>query len=115
MAEFYEKFFAFKALTLPGDRIVELVSSNKSGSSIMLHPAAKSVKTGQVTVKLVFDVKDVEEFKAACRIKGLKFGSVHNTNGYSFANSKDPDKNSIQISSRKFLSKTVKSKSKKTY
>lgn len=104
MCTFYENFFGYKRLILPDDRIIELIPPS-NGASIMLHPVAKSVKTGQVTVKLVFDVKDIEQFHAQCLKKGLKFGTIHQADGYSFANTKDPDKNSIQISSRKFAKK----------
>lgn len=100
MSAFYEKYFGFKVRTLPWDRIVELVPSN-GGATILLHQAARSVKIGQVTVKLSFDVDDVEKFHAQCAKKGLKFGSIHKGDGYFFANAKDPDKNSIQISNRK--------------
>jgi hypothetical protein len=34
--------------------------------------------------------------------KGLKFGAIHQANGYQFANAKDPDHNSVSISSRAF-------------
>jgi hypothetical protein len=68
----------------------------------MAHPAAKSVKTGQVTVKLVFDIEDVDGFKERCLAQGLKFGVTHKADGYTFANAKDPDGNSISISSRAF-------------
>ena len=104
MAEFYKTYFGFKVLNVPDDRIVEL-KNPKGGASIMLHPVTKSVKMGQVTVKLVFDVKDVEKFKNNCANKGLKFGTVHKVDRYLFSNAKDPDKNSIQISSRKFAYK----------
>jgi hypothetical protein len=70
----------------------------------MVHKAAKSVKTGQVTVKLVFDIEDIEAFKAQCAQQGLEFASSHRADGYSFANAKDPDGNSISISSRSFAS-----------
>jgi hypothetical protein len=33
---------------------------------------------------------------------GLKFGATHRADGYSFANAKDPDRNSVSISSRAF-------------
>jgi hypothetical protein len=55
-AAFYEKHFGFKVLRLPGDRIVELVAQN-GGANIMIHAAAKGVKTEQVTVKLVLTSK----------------------------------------------------------
>jgi N-acetyl-beta-hexosaminidase len=47
-----------QALRLTGDRIVELVGLS-GGANIMVHAAATGVKTGQVTVKPVFDVEDV--------------------------------------------------------
>lgn len=72
------------------------------GTSILIHQAAKSVKLGQVGVKLMFDVPDVEAFKKRSAELGLVFGSTHIANGYSFANAKDPDKNSVSISSRAF-------------
>ncbi|MEP6835557.1 MAG: VOC family protein, partial [Gemmatimonas sp.] len=72
------------------------------GASIVIHQAAKSVKLGQVAVKLVFDVPDIEVFKRKCESLGLKFGATHQANGYAYANAKDPDKNSVAISSRAF-------------
>lgn len=60
-ARFYQKHFGFKATSLPGDRIVELIAQD-GGANIMLHQAAKGQRSGQSTVKLVFDVEDVEAF-----------------------------------------------------
>jgi catechol 2,3-dioxygenase-like lactoylglutathione lyase family enzyme len=77
-ADFYRSFFGF------------------------LGQAAKSVKLGQVGVKLSFAVHDVEAFKLESERRGLKFGSTHLANGYSFANAKDPDQNSVSISSRAY-------------
>jgi hypothetical protein len=62
----------------------------------------KSVKLGQVGVKLSFHVEDVAAFTADAAKRGLKFGAIHEANGYQFANAKDPDKNSVSISSRAF-------------
>ena len=101
MARFYERHFGFTAVRLPGDRIVELVAQD-GGANIMLHPAAKGQRSGQSSVKLVFDVEDVEAFCAKRASSGLAFGPVHKTDGYLFANAKDPDQNSIQVSSRAF-------------
>lgn len=98
---FYERHFGFRALRLPGDRIVELLAPG-GGATIMVHPAAKGVKTGQVTVKLVFDVEDVAGFRTTSAAQGLAFGPVHRADGYSFANAKDPCGNNIQVSSRAF-------------
>ena len=98
---FYEKHFGFKVLRLPGDRIVELVAQN-GGANIMIHAAAKGVKTGQVTVKLAFDVEDVLGFCEKSARDGLVFSSVHSANGYYYANTKDPCGNNIQVTSRAF-------------
>jgi predicted enzyme related to lactoylglutathione lyase len=98
---FYEQHFGFRALRLAGDRIVELVAQS-GGANIMVHPAAKGVRTGQVTVKLVFDVEDVCGFCENSARKGLVFSAEHPADGYSYANAKDPCGNNIQVSSRAF-------------
>ncbi|TCU30054.1 VOC family protein [Rhizobium laguerreae] len=100
-ARFYEKHFGFKATSLPGDRIVELIAQD-GGANIMLHQAAKGQRSGQSTVKLVFDVEDVEAFCRRCAENGLEFGAIHKADGYQFANAKDPCQNSISVSSRAF-------------
>ncbi|MBY5854455.1 VOC family protein [Rhizobium ruizarguesonis] len=100
-ARFYEKHFGFKATSLPGDRIIELVAQD-GGANIMLHQAAKGQRSGQSTVKLVFDVEDVEAFCRRCAEDGLEFGAIHKADGYQFANAKDPCQNSISVSSRAF-------------
>jgi len=98
-ANFYETYFGFTSSGLV-DGLIEL--TKEDGMRILVHQAAKSIKLGQVGVKLVFSVKDVEGFKAKSAKLGLKFGSTHEAPGYSFANAKDPDKNSVSISSRAF-------------
>jgi predicted enzyme related to lactoylglutathione lyase len=100
-ATFYETHFGFKPMQLPGDRIVELVSQD-GGANIMLHQAAKGQRSGQSTVKLVFDVRDIEAFCAECAGNGLIFGPAHKADGYVYANAKDPCQNPIQVSSRAF-------------
>ena len=99
-ADFYRKFFAL-ASTGKVEGLIEL-SSADGGPIILIHQAAKGVKLRQVAVKLVFAVEDVEAFKAKSAERGLKFGSVHQADGYAFANAKDPDKNSVSISSRAY-------------
>jgi hypothetical protein len=49
---------------------------------------------------LVFDVRDIEAFKAQAAVNGLMFGGTHRADGYSFSTGKDPDGNSVSISSR---------------
>ncbi|MBY3063161.1 VOC family protein [Rhizobium laguerreae] len=100
-ARFYEKHFGFKATSLPGDRIIELIAQD-GGANIMLHQAAKGQRSGQSTVKLVFDVEDVEAFCRRCAENGQEFGAIHKADGYQFANAKDPCQNSISVSSRAF-------------
>ncbi|ANP88693.1 VOC family protein [Rhizobium leguminosarum] len=100
-ARFYQKHFCFKATSLPGDRIIELVAQD-GGANIMLHQAAKGQRSGQSTVKLFFDVEDVEAFCRRCAENGLEFGAIHKADGYQFANAKDPCQNSISVSSRAF-------------
>lgn len=98
---FYERHFGFTRQVDADDRVVELTPPD-GGAILMVHQAAKGVKSGQATVKLVFDIADVEGFKAQCATQGLAFGSIHRADGYCFSNAKDPDGNSISISSRAF-------------
>lgn len=98
---FYERYFDFAYRFDDDGRIAELVSPH-GGVIIMVHQAAKGVRSGQATVKLVFDMDDVEGFKSRCAKDGLEFGATHQADGYSFANAKDPDGNSLSISSRRF-------------
>ncbi len=100
-ARFYERYFSFTVVRTEGDAIVELVNP-MGGARLMVHPLAKSQKPGQVVVKLVFDVEDVEAFCARCRADGLAFGAIHRADGYVFANAKDPANNPVSVSSRAF-------------
>lgn len=102
IASFYATHFGFQIHRKEGDRIVELSSPSAQGSNIMLHPLGRGRKSGQTVVKLVFDVQDVELFCATSARHGLKFGSIHQADGYIFANSKDPAGNSVSVSSRAF-------------
>ena len=100
-AAFYERYFGFTTTGEVIEGLIELVAP-EGGASILIHQAAKSVKLGQVGMKLSFSVPDVEAFKASVSALGLEFGSIHQANGYAFANAKDPDGNSVSISSRAF-------------
>ena len=100
-AHFYSGHFGFETTGKVVEGLIELRAVN-GGASILIHQAAKSIKLGQVGVKLSFHVPDVDAFKAEAARRGLKFGATHQANGYSFANAKDPDKNSVSISSRAF-------------
>jgi len=100
-AAFYVSHFGFETTGEVIDGPIELLPRN-GGARILIHQAAKSVKLGQAGVKLSFDVPDVRSFAAEASRNGLEFGPVHVANGYEFANAKDPDKNSVSISSRAF-------------
>jgi catechol 2,3-dioxygenase-like lactoylglutathione lyase family enzyme len=101
MADFYVRHFLFSAEPDPDGRMINLIPTT-GGARITLHPAAKSQRVGQVLVKLSFDVQNIEAFKAIAAKADLDFGTTWQGDGYEFANAKDPDGNSIQISSRAF-------------
>ena len=100
-ADFYRKHFGFETTGQVVEGLIELSPVN-GGASILIHQAATSVKLGQVGVKLSFHVAEIESFKTHAATQGLKFGATHQANGYAFSNAKDPDKNSVSISSRAF-------------
>jgi len=100
-ATFYSRHFGFQTSGEIIEGLIELKATG-GGAGILIHQAAKSVKLGQVGVKLSFHVEDVVAFAEKAAGEGLKFGPVHQANGYAFANAKDPDNNSVSISSRAF-------------
>lgn len=100
VASFYQRHFGMKPL--PSKLKGWLVMEGAPGScSIALHQAAVSQKSG-AAMKIVFGVADVFEFVEEREKDGLKFGPVHETGQYEFANAKDPAGNSISVSSRGF-------------
>lgn len=101
LAEFYGRHIGYTAVHRAGDRVVELRPPG-AGITLLLHPAAKGQKAGQSRVKLVFDIQDVAGFVAKAKDQGLEFGPLHQADGYSFTNAKDPAGNSISVSSRAF-------------
>ena len=102
-ARFYAEHFGFETSGQVHEGLIDL-RPREGGAGILIHQAAKSVKLGQVGVKLSFQVRDVPAFILAAADKGLVFGPVHQANGYRFANAKDPDHNPVSISSRAFRS-----------
>ena len=102
VAAFYERFFGMTR----ADGATEgwqVMTSPAGGCAIALHKAAISQKSG-AAMKLVFGVADVQGFKRAAEKQGLKFGAVHQVEEhgerFEFSNAKDPNGNSISISSR---------------
>ncbi len=101
MVDFYGSAFGYRPIRHSDDRIVEL-QPPEDGLVLMLHPAGKGQHEGQALVKLVFDVEDVEGYRARLIDQGIAVGPIHNAGGYQFANAKDPSNNSVSISSRAF-------------
>lgn len=67
-----------------------------------MHQDTKSRRPGSAAIKLSFSVPDAAQLAAAAASTGLAFGAIHQANGYAFANTKDPDGNSVSVSSRQF-------------
>jgi catechol 2,3-dioxygenase-like lactoylglutathione lyase family enzyme len=98
VAAFYERHFGLQALPSTRKDWLEL-SSGAGDCTIALHQAAVTQKSG-AAVKLVFAVRDVRGFVEKRKADGLKFGVIHQLDGFAFSNAKDPAGNSIQVSSR---------------
>ena len=99
MIAFYCAHFGYEAKRAPGDRIVELRHPG-DGVILLLNPAGEGARQGQAAVKLVFTVADVPAFAAQAARNGLEFGTLHQADGYVFANAKDPSGNPVSISGR---------------
>lgn len=84
------------------EELIELTPPT-GGTAILLHQAAKSLKLGQIGIKLSFHVPHVRAFATQAAKHGLAFGTVHQANGHQFANAKNPGKNSACISSLAFF------------
>jgi predicted enzyme related to lactoylglutathione lyase len=98
VAHFYRKHFGMKPLPSQDEGWLEL-ESNSGGCNIALHRAASTQKSG-AAIKVVFGVSDVRQFTKEREAEGLKFGPIHDTGTFEFANAKDPAGNSLQVSSR---------------
>jgi hypothetical protein len=97
IADFYAEHFGFLA-RFSRKRDKAVLSPADGGCHLVLLQASKGHKIGQSTVKIIFDVSDVEAAKALHAKKGLKFGPTLQGPDYQFANARDPAKNLIQIS-----------------
>jgi predicted enzyme related to lactoylglutathione lyase len=102
VAAFYTTHFGFRALPQRQTDLLE-VTSTSGQFSLLLHQASKGHRVGQSCIKLVFDVEDIDGFKAEAEKEGLVFGETYKGEGYEFANARDPAENPIQISRRAFL------------
>ena len=100
-ADFYQENFDFHIVADEAGQLIELEHSG-GGCNLIILQASKGHRVGQSCVKLVFDVEDVAKFRAEKMKDGLKFGAIHEGDGYEFSNARDPGKNPIQISSRAY-------------
>lgn len=100
-AHFYRTHFGYMTTGEVSEGLIELQPA-QGGAEILIHQAAKSLKLGSAAIKLSFTVPDVAQFVASAASAGLAFGPIHQAKGYAFANTKDPDGNSVSVSSRQF-------------
>lgn len=100
-ARFYSEHFGYVTTGEVSEGLIELQPAD-GGAEILIHQAAKSLKLGGAAIKLSFSVRDVQQFVERANLAGAAFGSIHQANGYAFANTKDPDGNSVSVSSRRF-------------
>lgn len=95
---FYQQHFGLEAVGPAEDGWIEL---GAGGCNLALHrgklPAGVSAHS---PAKVVFGVSDVRAEVERLSREGLKFGKVHDWNGFSFADTTDPEGNPIQLSSR---------------
>jgi predicted enzyme related to lactoylglutathione lyase len=75
-ALFYSTHFGLETTGEVVEGLIELHAPG-GGAGILIHQAAKSMKLGQVGVKLSFHVQDVERFAAQAQANGLQFGAAH--------------------------------------
>ncbi|MHA3772386.1 VOC family protein [Verrucomicrobiota bacterium sgz303538] len=98
VAAFYQLHFGLQPINSDEDGWLELEAG---GCNLALHrgklpPGERACSPA----KVVFAVSDVHEAVKRYAASGLKFGKVHEWNGFAFADTKDPEGNPIQISSR---------------
>jgi predicted enzyme related to lactoylglutathione lyase len=98
VAAFYQQHFGLEPLGPEEEGWLEL---RAEGCNLALHrgklPAGQRSRS---PAKIVFAVRNVHEAVQQLTASGLKFGKVHEWNGFAFADTKDPAGNPIQLSSR---------------
>jgi catechol 2,3-dioxygenase-like lactoylglutathione lyase family enzyme len=96
-AAFYQRHFGLEPVGPEEEGWLEL---RAGGCNLALHHG--KLPPGEQShspVKIVFAVNNVRDAVKQFAANGLKFGEVHEWNGISFADTKDPEGNPIQISS----------------
>jgi predicted enzyme related to lactoylglutathione lyase len=98
VAAFYQKHFGLLPIESDEDGWLEL---SAGGCNLALHRATTaSRERGRSPARIVFAVADVHAAKSHFAAAGLKFGKIHEVDGFAFSNARDPEGNPIQISSR---------------
>jgi predicted enzyme related to lactoylglutathione lyase len=98
VAAFYQRYFGLEPIQPQEEGWLEL---RAEGCNLALHhgklpPGERS----NSPVKIVFAVSNVHDAVKQFAADGLRFGKIHEWNGLAFADTKDPEGNPIQISSR---------------
>lgn len=104
MVAFYAHHFGFRARTMLGEAITELAPV-EGGAMLLIQKSSADHAHGQSILELVFDVVDVDDFVARAVERGLPFSSVVQAEGYRYARTKDPNGNTISVSSRAFMAR----------
>ena len=98
VAAFYERHFGLCRVGETEEGYLEL---DGGGVRLALHAAKWSDgDNSESPAKIVFECEDVRAAVDDLTKNGLKFGKVFEWNGCAFADTKDPENNPVQISSR---------------
>lgn len=97
VAAFYQQHFGLEQVGEPEKGWLEL---NGGGVNLALHKAHGSGSGEDSPAKICFACEDVHAQVAKFEAEGLKFKKIFDWNGFSFADTADPEGNPIQISSR---------------
>ena len=98
VATFYEQHFGLSRIGELEDGYLEL---DGGGVRLALHSAKWSDgDNSESPAKIVFECANVHAAVEDFTKKGLKFGKLFEWKGFAFADTKDPENNPVQISSR---------------
>lgn len=98
VATFYEGHFGLVRIGEPEDGYLEL---DAGGVRLALHAARWSDgDNSESPAKIVFECEDVHHAVSEYRKNGLEFSKVFEWKNFAFADTKDPENNAVQISSR---------------
>ncbi len=98
VAAFYEKTLGLQAKVCPDDP-KEWQEFYAGSITIALHKS-DAPKPRRIATKIVFHSDDVKALKREIEARGVKLGSLVQTENFAFCNGKDPEGNPFSISSR---------------